>query len=143
MSSIEESVNLLEDRVQGSGCEDGAVNLRVDPDGMKCQYEHGVCMVATFGGRTAEFVTDDPTRATTKISFMFGAKFENPRIRSAACAIINVLTGFLCINRVLHACSPGCHQACMDELKEKIGGRKVRLLGFSQRLEMELQCKSG
>ena len=106
MSIIEESVHLLEEHVQGSGCEDGAVNLRVDPDSTKCPYEHGVCMVATFGGKSAEFVTSDPTRATTKISFMFGAKFENPRIRAAACAIINVLTGFLCINRVSYMRAP-------------------------------------
>jgi hypothetical protein len=139
MGSIEESVQFLEERVQGSGCEDGAVNLRVDPDRTKCQYEHGVCMVASFGGKTAEFVTNDPTRATTRISFMFGAKFENPRLRAAACAIINALTGFFCINRVLHACPPGCHQACLNELKAKIGGRKVRLLGLSPRLDMELK----
>jgi hypothetical protein len=140
MSVIEESVNLLEDRIQGTGCEDGAVNISVDPDSAKCQYEHGVCMVAAFGGKTAEFITDDPTRATTKISFMFGAKFGNPRIRAAACVIINVLMGFLCINRVLHACTPDHHKACLNELKEKIGGRKVRLIGFSQRLDQELRA---
>jgi len=139
MNIIEESVQLLEKQVQGSGCEDGAVNLRVDPDCEKCQYDHGVCMVATFGGKSAEFVTDDPTRATTKISFMFGAKIENLRMKSAACAILNVVTGFLCINRVLHACSPKCHQPCLDELKKKINGRKVFLPGYSSRLEMELK----
>ncbi len=140
MGIIEESVHLLEEHVQGSGCEDGAVNLRVDPDSTKCLYEHGVCMVATFGGKSAEFVTSDPTRATTKISFMFGAKLENPRIRAAACAIINALTGFLCFNRVSHSCSPECHQPCLVELKAKINGRKVCLLGDSSRLEMELKA---
>jgi hypothetical protein len=140
MGIIEESVHLLEEHVQGSGCEDGAVNIRVDPDSRKCLYEHGVCMVATFGGKSAEFITSDPTRATTKISFMFGAKFENPRIRAAACAIINALTGFLCFNRVSHSCSPECHQPCLVELKAKINGRKVCLLGYSSRLEMELKA---
>ncbi len=140
MSMIEESVILLEERVQGSGCEDGVVNLRVDPDCVKCPYEHGICMVATYGGKSAEFVTSDPTRATTKLSFMFGATFENPRIRAAACAIINALTGFLCINRISHACIPGCHQTCLDELKGKINGRKVCLIGSSSRLEMELKA---
>ena len=139
MNIIEESVHLLEERVQGSGCEDGPVNLKVDPDCAKCPYEHGVCMVATFGGKSAEFVTDDPTRATTKISFMFGAKIENPRMKSAACAIINSVTGFLCINRILHACPPGCRQPCLNELKKKMNGRKVCLLGYSSTLEKELK----
>jgi len=138
MSIIEESVHFLEERVQGSGCEDGTVQLKVDPDCTKCPYEHGVCMVATFGGKSSEFVTSEPTRATTKISFMFGATFDNPRLRAAACVIINAVTGFLCLNRVLHACIPGCHRACLDELKRKINGRKVRLIGSSTRLEMEL-----
>jgi hypothetical protein len=140
MGIIEESVHLLEEHVQGSGCEDGAVNLRVDPDSRNCLYEHGVCMVATFGGKSAEFVTCDPTRATTKISFMFGAKLENPRIRAAACVIINALTGFLCFNRVSHSCSPECHKPCLAELKEKINGRKVSLIGASPRLEMEMKA---
>jgi len=139
MSIIEESVHLLEEHVQGSGCEDGTVNLMVDPDSAKCQFEHGVCMVATFGGKSAEFVTDDPTRATTKISFMFGATFDNSRTRSAACVIINAITGFLCINRVIHSCSPGCHQQCQKELTEKINGRKIFLPGYSSQLEMELK----
>jgi hypothetical protein len=139
MSIIEESVHLLEEYVQGVGCEDGTVNIGVDPDSAKCQFEHGVCMVATFGGKSAEFVTDDPTRATTKISFMFGVTFDNSRTRSAACVIINAITGFLCINRVLHSCSSGCHQQCQKELKEKINGRKIFLSGYSSLLEMELQ----
>jgi len=140
MGIIEESVHLLEERVQGSGCEDGVVNLRVDPDSTKCPYEHGVCMVATFGGKSAEFVTSEPTRATTKLSFMFGATFEKPGVRAAACAIINALTGFLCINRVNHACAHGSYQPCLVELKKKINGRKVCLAGSSPRLEMELRA---
>jgi hypothetical protein len=140
MSIIEKSAHHLEEHVQGTGCEDGAVQLNVDPDRPKCPYEHGVCMVATFGGKSAEFVTIEPTRATTKISFMFGAKFDNPRLRAAACVIINSVTGFLCLNRVRHACNPECHRACLDELKGKINRRKVRLIGSSTRLEMELKA---
>ena len=138
MSVIEESVHLLEERIQGSGCEDGAVYLNVNPDCTKCPYEHGVCMVATFGGKSAEFITSDPTRVTTKLSFMFGARFESPRLRAAACVIVNAVTGFLCLNRVLHSCLPECHNACLDELKGKINGRKIRLIGYSSRLEKEL-----
>ena len=41
-------------------------------------------MVASFGGKTAEFVTDNPIRARTKISFMFGAPLDTPQTRSAA-----------------------------------------------------------
>jgi hypothetical protein len=140
MSIIEDSVHHLEEHVQDTGCEDGTVQLHVDPDRAKCPYEHGVCMVATFGGKSAEFVTSEPTRATTKISFMSGAKFDNPRLKAAACVIINAVTGFLCLNRVLHACIPGCHQACLNELKVKINGRKVCLVGSSSRLEMELKA---
>ncbi|MCU0631089.1 MAG: hypothetical protein MUF37_08060 [Methanoregulaceae archaeon] len=138
MSVIEESVHLLEERIQGSGCEDGAVYLNVHPDCTKCPYEHGVCMVATFGGKSAEFITSDPTRVTTKLSFMFGARFESPRLRAAACVIVNAVTGFLCLNRVLHSCQPECHNACLNELKGKINGRKVHLIGYSSRLEKEL-----
>lgn len=139
MGIIEDSVHLLEEQAQGSGCEDGAVNLRVDPDCTKCQFEQGVCMVATFGGKSAEFVTSDPTRATTKISFMFGATFGNTRMRAAACAIINALTGFLCINRISHSCSPEYHHPCLEELKKRINGRAVCLIGYSSRLETEFK----
>ncbi|MEI6292133.1 MAG: hypothetical protein WCP36_00515 [Methanomicrobiales archaeon] len=140
MSIIEETVQILEEHIQGSGCEDGVVTLSVDHDRTKCPYEHGVCMVATFGGKSAEFVTSEPTRATTKISFMFGAKFESFRLRAAACVIINAISGFLCLNRVLHACSPECHNTCLNELKGKINGRKVSLIGCSSRLEKELEA---
>jgi hypothetical protein len=140
MSIIEKSAHHLEERVQGSGCEDGTVQLNVDPDRPKCPYEHGVCMVARFGGKSAEFVTSEPTRATTKISFMFGAKFDSPRLRAAACVIISAVTGFLCLNRVLHACNPECHMACLNELKGKINRRKVCLIGSSPLLEMELKA---
>lgn len=140
MNIVEEAVDQLGKQVLGSGCEDGSVNLRVEPGCMKCQFEHGVCMVATFGGKSAEFVTEEPTRATTRVSFMFGAKLENSRTRAAACAIINAITGFLSINRVLHGCTPESHPSCLQELKEKLNGRKVFLIGFSSRLEMDLRA---
>lgn len=78
MDIVTDSVNRLEEMLKCSGCEETGVRLDVDPDAHNCQFERGACMTASFGGRTAEFVTDDPIRATTKISFMFGTPLEPP-----------------------------------------------------------------
>jgi len=116
MDIIGEAVKRLEDVVACGGCEDMGVRLDVEPDAETCQYERGACMTALFGGRIAEFVTDNPIRATTKISFMFGAPLDNPATRGAACAIINVTTAFFCISRVRRACPVASHGACLKEL---------------------------
>ena len=79
MDIVADSVIRLEEIIHHSGCEETGVRLDVDPDAKTCQYERGACMIASFGGRSAEFVTDDPIRAMTKISFMFGAPLENAR----------------------------------------------------------------
>lgn len=129
MDIITDSVNRLEEVLKHSGCEDTGVHLDVDPDAKTCQYEWGACMIASFGGRNAEFVTDDPIRAMTKISFMFGIPLETPNVRSAACAIINVVTGFFCLSRVLHACPVASHTACLGELTEKLKGHHVFCVG--------------
>jgi len=135
---ITESVKKLEALLEHSGCADAGVLLDVDPDTKNCQFEHGACMTAEFGGRCAEFVTFDPIRARTKISFMFGAPLDNNAVRGAACAIINVATGFLCISRVLRACHPSSHNACLRQLVEEVAGKKIHITGSTALLEDHL-----
>ncbi|HVP96568.1 hypothetical protein [Methanoregula sp.] len=129
MDIIADSVNRLEEILSCSGCEETGVRLDVDPDAKICQYERGACLTASFGGRTAEFVTDDPIRAMTRISFMFGASLDTPAVRSAACAIINVATAFFCLSRVRRSCPVASHAACLKELTGELTGRRVFCAG--------------
>ena len=84
MDLIIETVKKLETMMKDSGCEEGGVILDVNSDAENCQFERGACMTAAFGGRSADFVTFDPVRAKTKISFMFGMPLETSRMRGAA-----------------------------------------------------------
>jgi hypothetical protein len=136
---IVDSVDKLEEILRHSGCEESGVRLDVDPDAKNCQYERGACMVATFGGRTAEFVTGDPIRALTRISFMAGAPLDTPATRSAACAVINVAAGFFCLSRVLHACPVASHAPCKNELAAELIGHRVFCTGKLPALEPELR----
>jgi len=138
MDIITDSVNRLEEHLAQCGCDDMGVRLDVDPGRTLCEYERGACMVATFGGRTAEFATDDPIRALTKISFMFGMPLETPNVRSAACAIINVATGFFCLSRVLHSCPIASHAPCMAELERELEGQRVYCAGKMPSIERVL-----
>ncbi|MFZ1127243.1 hypothetical protein [Methanoregula sp.] len=138
MDIVTDSVNRLEEMLKCSGCEETGVRLDVDPDAHNCQFERGACMTASFGGRTAEFVTDDPIRATTKISFMFGTPLEPPGVRAAACAIINVATAFFCLTRVRRACPAASHAACLHELTGELRGHRVHGIGRMQALESSL-----
>jgi len=125
MDILKDAVRKLEDLVRGSGCEDGNIVLSVNPDRTVCQFERGACMEAAFGGTTAEFITFEPTRGITRLTFLFGAALERPAHRAAACAIINVMTGFLCISRTKLSCDPECHAACRRDLIEKVGAMEV------------------
>ncbi len=125
MGIIHDAVKKIEEIAKNTGCEDGNIVLRVNPDCIPCQYETGACMEAAFGGRVAEFVTRDPLRATTRMGFMFGATLDNVPKRAAACAILNVMTGFLCISRVTKACPRECHTACLAHLKRELAGKSV------------------
>lgn len=129
MDIIIDSVNKLQEHLRHSGCEEAGVRLDVNPDAKPCQYERGACMVATFGGRSAEFVTDDPIRVMTRISFLAGAALDTPKTRAAACAIINVALGFFCLSRVSHACPVSAHLACRNELSAELAGRTVYCIG--------------
>ena len=129
MDIVIDAVKKLQDTLRHSGCDDGPVVLRVDPDVVPCQYEKGACMEAGFGGRTGEFVTFDPIRATTKIEFMFGAPLDTPATRGAACAVLNVVAAFLCLSRGVRACPVSCHTACRQELTKKLQTTRVYSIG--------------
>jgi hypothetical protein len=137
MDILIDAVKKLEERVHNTGCEDGNIVLSVNPDAVPCQFEKGALMEASFGGRKAQFVTSDPIRATTRIGFMFGAPLEKPAQRSAAGAIINVITGFLCISRVLKSCEKACHADCLSRLSDEIKGRRVYVYGDSAKFAHE------
>jgi len=135
MDILIDSVNKLETILEHSGCEEVGVLLDVNPDTVNCQFDRGACMTASFGGRSAEFATSDPIRAQTKISFMFGAPLDTPSVRSAACVMINVATGFFCLSRVLHACPGPRHADCMRELGSIIQGKKIHSIGSMPAIE--------
>jgi len=137
MDIIVESVHKIETLLEHSGCAEGDVLLDVNPDAKNCQFEKGACMTASFGGRTADFVTFDPIRARTKISFMYGAPLDTPAPRGAATAIINVVMGFFCLSRILHACPESSHAPCLDELKREIRGKKIYCTGTIPLIEKE------
>ena len=130
MDCIKNAVNKLQEIALHSGCEDGNITLQVNPDRTVCQFEKGACMEAVFGGRVAEFVTFEPTRATTRLGFLFGAALEKPVHRAAACAILNVMAGFLCISRVRRSCPRECHDACRADLLREVGNRQVSGIGI-------------
>lgn len=129
MSTISDAVKKLEERLQDSGCESGTATLQVNYEAEKCQYPKGVCMEAVYAGGTGEFLTSDPVRATTRVSFMFGAPFADPKQRGAACAIINAVSAFLCLVRKVHACTPDRYRQCRADLAAEIGGGRIYLVG--------------
>lgn len=129
MDIIAESVKKIREILEHGGCSEGDVLLEVNPKAMNCQFEKGACMTASFGGRTADFVTFDPIRARTKILFMYDAPLDTPAARGAAAAIINVVTGFFCLSRVLHACHESSHAACLGELRSEIANRRIYIMG--------------
>ncbi|HMA04471.1 MAG TPA: hypothetical protein VKO45_00945 [Methanomicrobiales archaeon] len=125
MTLLLEAVMLLEDTVQGSGCEDGIATVRRRPDAPRCQYERGASLEASFGGRTTHIVTGSPVQTETRLSSLFGRDLAAPEQRTAALGIVNAVTGFLCLARKLHACDPASYEACLKELGEEIGGRRI------------------
>ena len=100
MSYIHDAIAKLEKILEDSGCEDGVVTLKVNYDADVCQYPKGVCMEGEFGGRSGQFITNEPVRATTRVSFMYGAPLSDQKQRGAACAIINEIGRASCRERV-------------------------------------------
>ncbi|MDD1706339.1 MAG: hypothetical protein LUQ12_04800 [Methanoregulaceae archaeon] len=130
MDIIQSAIMKLEKRIEGSGTEEGIVRIDTDPDRIPCQYEKGACLRASYGGRSAEFVTMDPLTATTRIGFMFGSRLEKLPQRAAACAILNVVAGFFCISRVLKSCPQEAHRECLAALRGEIGQATVFIAGM-------------
>ena len=135
MDIIHESVKKIREILEHGGCGEGDILLEVNPDAKNCQFEKGACMTASFGGRTADFITFDPIRARTKISFMYDAPLDTPATRGAASAIINVVAGFFCLSRILHACPESCHAPCLRELRERTTGKQVFCIGTLPTIE--------
>jgi len=135
MDLIIETVKKLETMIKDGGCEDGGVVLDVRTDTVNCQFERGACMTASFGGRSADFITYDPIRTNTKISFMFGTPLDNSRVRGAAAAIVNVATGFFCLSRILHACPESSHNECRRQLLHELEGKRIFCIGSMPAIE--------
>ena len=129
MSFWHDAIERLETILADSGCEDGIVTLCVNYDADVCQYPKGVCMEGRFGGRSGQFVTGEPTRANTRISFMFGAPLKDLKQRAAAGAIVNAVSAFLCLTRKHQPCTPDCHAPCLAELSREVAGKRIYLLG--------------
>lgn len=132
MHIINKAVTLIESMLEDCGISDSPVLLEQEKDVVRCAYERGALIRVSFGGSSAGIATDDPIRTTTKPSFMFGASLNKPALRSAAAGIINVLTGFLCTSRKLHACEPEYHSRCKKELYARIAGKKIWCCGEMQ-----------
>ena len=125
MTLLREAVGLMEEAIHGSGCEDGAVTLRRDPDAPRCQFERGASLEASFGGRTAHVVTGSPVQTETRLSSLFDRDLPEPELRTAALGILSAVAGFLCLARRVHACDPACHGPCLKELGDEIRGRGI------------------
>jgi hypothetical protein len=139
MDIVIDSVNKLAEIIRHSGCEEGGVRLDVNADAKPCQFERGACVVASFGGRSAEFVTYDPIRAMTKISFLTGAPLDTQATRGAACAIINVALGFFCLSRVCHACPVSARTSCQNQLYSTLAGHRIHCIGAMPVIESDLK----
>jgi len=129
MTIIHRAVQKLKGSLEGSGCDHGVVSLWINRDVPVCQYPRGVCLEGVYGGRTAEMVTTTPLEAKAKLSFLYEAPLKKPKTRAAAVAIINVLTGFACMSRKLHACPPSCHGECREMLAKMYDSGMIYPLG--------------
>jgi len=129
MSFLNDAIRRLEHILADSGCENGIVDLSVNYNADVCQYPKGVCMEGHFGGRTGQFVTSEPIRARTRISFMFGAPLTDQKQRGAASAIINAVSAFLCLARKLRPCTPDCYAPCLADLSREIGRMRIYPVG--------------
>lgn len=134
MTVIHDAVHKLREKLEGSGCDDGVVSLWINSDVPVCQYPKGVCLEAVYGGRTAEMVTTDPLETKTKVSFLYGAPLKKQKTRAAAAAIINVVTGFACMSRKLHSCSPSDRLECQELLRKFYDSGKIYPVGDLNRI---------
>jgi hypothetical protein len=129
MSLITEAVQRLEANVCGSGCEENSVTLKRNPGGPVCRYVRGVTIAGHYGGRIAHSTTNFPIEANTRVSFMFGAALDTARQRAAALAIMNVVLGFLCLERTINACGADRYDDCLRDLISRIRGGRIYPVG--------------
>jgi len=129
LSILTDAVKKLEDKIAGSGCDHGTVSFKKTSGSKICPYVKGECIAVAYGGKNCEMVTSHPLEVATKISFMYGKPLNTSVQRTAACAIINVLSNFMCFTRIAGACDESSHEDCLNELKIEIGGSKVYLNG--------------
>ena len=129
MNLVDDAVEKLQALIYGSGCEDNPAILRRRPDAPTCQYVRGVTLECVFGGRLTHLVTDFPVQATTRISFMFGQSMNTPEKRTAACAILNAVSKFLCITRRTEACQKTDYTPCLSSLRDMLGENRVFVAG--------------
>jgi len=132
------AARVLMDRIEGCGCEDGAITIARNHDARVCPYERGVPLEAEHGGRIAQFVTGSPVEARVRITMLQGAPLSGERERSAAGAVLNAVTGFFGFSRRLGGCADEDRPACLGRLAEETAGCRVFLVGPSPVLEHRL-----
>ncbi len=141
MPLLTDAVERLRESLLGTGFEDQSVTLARAPDAARCQYNRGVCIQATFGGKTGHVMTDAPVEGTTKVAFLFGAALAAPRQRTAAVAVLNAVSGFLLLARRLSACREECYAPCLSRLRAELAGSTLYAVGRVQVLERELAAQ--
>ena len=138
MNLFVRAADTLRARIEGTGTEDGAIEIARNHDALVCPYERGVPLEACYGGRIAQFVTGAPVEARVKVSMLFGAPLAGERERSAAGAVINAVAGFFGFARNLRGCAIEDRPPCLRQLVARTDGRSVRLIGQSPLLEHAL-----
>lgn len=138
MNLVARAAEVLRCRVEGTGAEDGGIEIARNHDALVCPYERGVPLEAEYGGRIAQFVTGAPIEARVKVSMLFGAPLAGERERSAAGAVINAVSGFFGFARNLRGCAIEDRPPCLRQLAARIGERSVYLVGQSPVLEHTL-----
>lgn len=142
MNIIEEAVKKLEEKLFGSGCDDGVASISIKEGGRICPFSAGRCLETAYGGKSVYMATGSPFEVKTKISFMYGSGLDNALKRTAACALINSLTNFMCFTRISSPCNEGMESECLLKLKEIIGDKKVFLNGNMPYLNEKLSART-
>ncbi len=135
MNLFARAAGILSARIEGTGAEEGGIEIVRNHDALVCPYERGVPLEACYGGRTVQFVTGAPIEARVRISMLFGAPLAGERERSAAGAVINAVCGFFGFARNLQGCEIRDRPPCLRQLVARTDGRTVRVLGQSPVLE--------
>ena len=139
MSIISDAVDEMEKKLAGSGCDHGVVALSKSSENEICPFLEGICLEASYGGKRVFIATSYPLDVKTKVSFMYGQELNSPVQRTAACAILNSLSSFICFPRISGACPEGCGEKCLEELIDETAGRKVYLNGTMPSLRKRLE----